>query len=222
MKILKGKYSDEYYDLNEELEDEVRNNPNIFHVSWLHYIMGNIVWDENCNSKLAFNFENVFYLSLLINLINGIKYFLLPEVDKKLEKNYVYYSEFEYMSYILFVNNLEKDGYIYFFMGCEDLPNNGNGKIGFNPNAPYLGHKDVIEYIIEKQNEYSKIDGLAYNQYLIKHSPEEFLKMLLPCFEENIYDIPEGSVIWQTPLLKETMSNFEKLKAYEKERGWVD
>jgi hypothetical protein len=60
-------------------------------------------------------------------------------------------------------------------------------------------------------------NNYPYYEIYSKEKPSDLLPRFLKCFEENIYDIPEGSIIWDTPLLKETMSNYKALKEYAKE-----
>ncbi len=179
-----------------------------------------------------------YYIDGLIATVAALDGFLLKKKEPPLEKYYMYKSIFDkdYDLFLYLVNNLEIDGYIYIYihqlLRSSSCPKNQYGIMGDNGDMPYIGHQQLMDEISKSQKEmesdtnfletWRKEYGYENITTYYKACPEEFLQDFLPCFEENIYDIPESSIIWQTPLLQETMANFQKLKAYAKEQGWVE
>jgi hypothetical protein len=146
--------------------------------------------------------------------------------DSNQEKNYLRllgYGDIGCDYFLLLLNNIKKDGYIHILNDDTHLPTYPDGEeILMNPERPATeSYEFILEHVEAEEKAFVNKDYAEVTECYIKEKPSELLPRFLTCFEENIYDIPEGSIIWDTPLLKETMSNYRALKAYAKEQGWV-
>jgi hypothetical protein len=202
-------------------------------------ITGSIIWHTAQNQQ-HYTWRlgtGTYYLTFLFSIIDAFNKFFLIGKPSKLEKHYIHKSELDktYDHYLYIVNNTEVDGYIYFInhsaFDTGIFPINENGIMGENDDALYIGHQILIDKALNDQKELDgneacqkvwKAHGYNNTAAYIKVTPEELCKDFVPCFEEHVLDIPNESLVWQTPLLKETMSNFQKLKAYAQEKGWVE
>lgn len=166
---------------------------------------GELIWEDPNRSKIYLYYDYCFYIKLLIEAINTLNLFLItPPKNINVTKSVI-----DYTSYLLYINDINESGYIYIFCNSIKL------------SSDYQNKNQALNFIFECQktlekNNYTK-DRICY----IKYQPKTILRTILPCFIENIYDIPKDSILWETPLLKETMANYYALKKYAEERGWL-
>lgn len=184
-------------------------------------IGGTLIWDDNLSDTNNLKKNNVWHLYFLFGMVEILSNFILVK-NKNKEKHYIARLWYEYQPYFLFVNNIGQDGYIYIMNGGTLLPVYPDGsEVDDEQEKDYMGHEFLVDFIFETQKLFEDHENLKNRQAYIKETPQSILQKFLPCFIENIYDIPQDSILWETPLLKETMANYHALKKYAEEKGWL-
>ncbi len=220
---FENKNFDYFNDHFNQLEEFVQEGRILRKEDFGRNIGADLIWDDNLPDNNNMKKNGVWHLYFLIGMIEILYNFLLNPNRAK-EKNYIARLWYEYQPYFLIVNNIDEDGFIHFFNSGEALPTYKDGtKVCEIDHKEYEGHRFLVDFILAQAQQYKNSPFLQDRVPNITETPKSILQKFLPCFEQHIYDISteDRKLIWETPLLKETMSNYNALKKYAQKQGWI-
>ncbi len=167
------------------------------------------------------------YIKLLVCSINGLYNFTLGFNDSDPRKKHFISIYLYSVDFYFIVNDYKNQSILFSSIVNEEQEREDNteaDKILQLDNEVKLSYSEadiVVNWLLRRQKIFELPPSPSKYLSYLKYSYEDFAKEFLPFFEENIYDIPKDCILWETPLLKETMSNFEALKKYAVEKGWI-
>ncbi len=180
---------------------------------------GEVYWDKIPLPEGLAGFPQIRYIDYLLDVVCILNNFFVDS-EPNLQKCFMDCLAFLDSQYYMccLVNNTD-DNYVYVLMSsCESLPENANGVIDSYMDKPYIGHSEMMEFIFNEQMKYDSFAPTSSVNYpcYFRSTPSELLDEFIPCFEENITDIPKDSIVWKTPYMINTMKKFAALKEYRK------
>ena len=185
---------------------------------------GQFAWEREDDGKALTMIGHGYYISCAIFCIMCLVQFFFNNYQDDPSKFVFseYYEEAYGLKLTVIRNPYQANFYASFgFYGQEKLG------APYNDDGTYrIETIQDINFLIEAMTKKNDHDDLVIEGrtcvafYCVDE--KELVTEFLGFFELAIKDVPQGSRIFELNYIKETMSNFQKLKAYAKEKGWVE